>query len=167
MKEELLQIVDSNGEPVGTAKRCECHRNPSLIHPVVHIHIFDNKGRLFLQQRAKTKDLFPEYWDTSVGGHISAGETVIHAMIREGEEELGIDTGRAVFRFNYLWKNENETEYVHSFSLRYDGKMKLNYKEINKGQFFKIKEIKKMFKTESITPNFKYEFYLLKKKCII
>jgi isopentenyldiphosphate isomerase len=88
---ELLEIVDENGAVIGTAKRSDLHGNPSLIHRVIHILVFDKKGRLLLQKRSLQKDIAPGKWDTSVGGHVNPGEDILSAANREMEEELGVE----------------------------------------------------------------------------
>ena len=78
MSEELLQIVDRQGNPVGTAPRSECHGNPELIQAVVHLHIFDAKGRLVdVLIDGVVKDLGVQYvsWDgrRADGSRVSSG----------------------------------------------------------------------------------------------
>ncbi|MBN2441546.1 MAG: NUDIX domain-containing protein [Spirochaetales bacterium] len=162
--EEILPIVDTSGNPIGSATRKKCHSDPSLLHPVVHLHVFDPEGRLYMQQRSMTKDLYPGFWDTAVGGHISMGESITEALVREAEEELGIKVKEPRFLFNYIWKNENETEYVHTFLMQYAGIITVNPEEIMAGNFFTSSEIGKMVSNSITTPNFTYEFNLLKKK---
>ena len=77
---ELFPIVDEKGNVIGSASRKECHSGTKKLHPVVHLHVFDSEGRLFLQKRAENKDIQPGKWDTSVGGHIDYGETVGEAL---------------------------------------------------------------------------------------
>ena len=162
--EEILPVVNKMGEQIGKASRKECHADPKLLHPVVHLHLFHPDGRLYLQQRAMTKEIFPGYWDTAVGGHISDGESVSLALCREAEEELGIKVVDARFLFNYIWNNRNETEYVHAFSLLYPGVVRYNTEEVMDGKFFTLTEIEQMIDDNITTPNFTYEFHLLKKK---
>ena len=81
---EIFPLVNEAGEVVGKATRQECHSGSMLLHPVVHLHIFDNQGRLYLQKRSMDKDIQPGKWDTAVGGHVDFGETVEQAAAVHG-----------------------------------------------------------------------------------
>ena len=82
-KTELLEIVDSEGKVIGIAPRFQIHGNPSLMHRVIHILLFNKKGELLLQKRSMDKDVAPGKWDTSVGGHVDPGEELPAAAARE------------------------------------------------------------------------------------
>ena len=56
---EIFPIVDADGAVIGSATRGECHNGSKLLHPVVHLHLFDEQGRLYLQQRPLWKDIQP------------------------------------------------------------------------------------------------------------
>lgn len=43
-KEEMFPIVDEQGNITGAATRGECHNGSKLLHPVVHLHVFNSKG---------------------------------------------------------------------------------------------------------------------------
>ncbi len=60
------------------------------LHPVVHLHVFNSRGDLYLQHRPAWKDIQPDKWDTACGGHVDLGESVSQALHREVREELGI-----------------------------------------------------------------------------
>ncbi|MGM9754817.1 MAG: NTP pyrophosphohydrolase, partial [Parabacteroides sp.] len=49
---EVFPLVNEAGEVIGKATRQECHSGSKLLHPVVHLHIFNQKGDLFLQKRS-------------------------------------------------------------------------------------------------------------------
>ncbi|MFH1146869.1 MAG: hypothetical protein V1736_04095 [Pseudomonadota bacterium] len=55
--DELLEIVDRNGNVNGTAPRSLVHDNPALVHKVVHVLVFHEDGRLLLQKRSRNKDV--------------------------------------------------------------------------------------------------------------
>jgi isopentenyldiphosphate isomerase len=161
--EEWFDIVTSKGEIVGKAPRSAVHGNPELIHSVVHVHILNSKGDLYLQKRAPTKKLYPGRWDTAVGGHVSSGETVEHALVRESEEELGLSMVEFTPLFRYVYRNEYESELVHGFWIRDEGPFFINRQEISEGKFWTISEIRNNLGKQIYTPNFEEEFELLNK----
>ncbi|WP_458626818.1 NUDIX hydrolase [Winogradskyella sp. PC D3.3] len=88
--DEILDIVDKNGNPTGTtALKSEAHAK-GLYHNTIHLWLFTNKGEILLQQRSHKKVIYPLLWDVSVAGHINAGETFIEAALRETKEEIGL-----------------------------------------------------------------------------
>jgi len=162
MKEELLQLVDRRGNPIGTAPRNECHGNPELIQAVVHLHLFDKTGRMYLQKRAASKDRFPGRWDTSVGGHVAPGETPEEAIRREAREELGIDLdgsggiGGPERLETYIYCDETETEFVTPFRIMFSESPRPNGEEVEEGAFFELEEIRRRLseRPEEFTPHF-------------
>jgi isopentenyldiphosphate isomerase len=161
---EIFQLVDERGRPAGSAAREVCHGNPKLIHLTVHLHVLDGAGRLFLQKRAMTKDTHPGEWDSSVGGHVRAGESAEYALLRETREELGIEAAGARPLYEFLYRSGDfETEYVRAFSLTCSGGFVLDKEEIDDGRFFGLEEIEGLVGTGVLTPMFEYEFPLLRK----
>ena len=130
---ELFPVVDETGRVVGCATRGECHDGRRLLHPVVHLHLFNSRGELYLQKRPLWKDIQPGRWDTAVGGHVDYGETPDEALRREVREELGVN--RTV----------------------YDGPVTPS-DETDGGRFWTIGEILRTLGTGLFTPNFESEF---------
>lgn len=58
--QEMFPIVDEQGNITGAATRGECHSGSKLLHPVIHLHVFNSKGDLYLQKRPEWKDIQPE-----------------------------------------------------------------------------------------------------------
>lgn len=57
---------------------------------VVHVCIFDGRGRMLIQRRKEDKASWPGYWDFSAGGSAIVGENSCEAAERETREELGL-----------------------------------------------------------------------------
>lgn len=57
---------------------------------IIHVLIFDKKGRLLIQKRSSEKTSWPNLWDLTVSGAVSSGETSQTSSSRELFEELGI-----------------------------------------------------------------------------
>jgi isopentenyl-diphosphate delta-isomerase len=88
MSDELFDVVDASDRVIGQAPRREVHAR-GLHHRATHILVHDVEGRVFLQRRSFTKDMFPGCWDSSCSGHVDAGEDYEIAARRELGEELG------------------------------------------------------------------------------
>lgn len=56
----------------------------------VHACIFNDEGKMLIQQRQSTKRSWANMWDISAGGSVIAGETSQMGIVREVFEELGI-----------------------------------------------------------------------------
>ena len=89
--DELIDIVDENGNYTGkTCLKSEAHKY-GYFHPTIHVWLYTKDQQILLQKRALTKKVFPGLWDISVAGHISAGEEIKIAALREIKEEIGFD----------------------------------------------------------------------------
>lgn len=157
-KTEYFPIVDDDGVTIGKASRSECHSGTFILHPVVHLHIFNSKGELYLQKRSLHKDIQPGKWDTSVGGHVDYGEEIPDALKREAYEELNIDTFIPEFITRYKFKSTQEYELVHVFTTVFNGKITPDPIEISEGRFWSISEIEESLNKNIFTPNFEQEY---------
>lgn len=161
-EEEWLPVVDEEGRVIGKAPRSICHNGENILHPVVHLHVLNPKGYFYLQKRPMTKIVQPGKWDTSVGGHISFGENLETALHREAFEEIGLKDFTAKFVGKYRWDSAIESELVYYF-ISYDyQKIKLHSEEVKEGKFWSPAQIEKQIGVGIFTPNFEYEYKLLK-----
>jgi isopentenyldiphosphate isomerase len=159
--EEIFPLVDEAGNVIGTATRKECHSGTFWLHPVVHLHVFNSKGELYLQKRAMTKDVQPGKWDTAVGGHVDAGESILEALSREVREELGIVGAEMKPLFVYPYRSKTEYELVNAYYTIYDGPITPDPTEVDEGKFWTLDEIKAAAGKEVLTPNFEMEFEMV------
>lgn len=160
---DWVPLVDEKGMIIGKATRNEVHHGPGKLHPVIHLHIINSKGEIYLQKRSMLKDTQPGKWDTSVGGHVDLGETIEQALLRETAEELNITGIRPIPLVQYKWETEIESELVFSFRALYNAIPVFNKQEIDEGRFWTISEIRKNLGTGIFTPNFENEVPVLLK----
>jgi len=156
--EERFPLVDEEGQVIGSASRGECHSGSRLLHPVVHLHVFNSRGELYLQKRPEWKDIQPGKWDTAVGGHVDYGETPEEALAREAREELGITAFTPVNMGHYVFDSRRERELVYVNRTTYDGVISPSNEELAGGRFWTLDEIRAAFGQGVLTPNFESEF---------
>ena len=158
-QEEIFPIVDEEGRVIGSATRGECHSGSHLLHPVVHLHVFNSQGDIYLQRRPEWKDIQPGKWDTAVGGHIDYGETPDDALRREVREELGITEFTPQFICKYVFESKRERELVYVHRTIYDGAIRPSAaEELDGGRFWTMQEIRDAIGKGLLTPNFESEF---------
>jgi isopentenyldiphosphate isomerase len=180
MADELIDICDENNNLLDIQKmKSEAHKK-GLWHRASHIWIYNSKGEILLQLRAKEKSLYPNMWDISAAGHIGAGEDSITSGSREVEEEIGLKLKKEDLDFWMIRKvkaifreiKNNEFYYVYFF--KFDGdinQLKLQKEEVQKIQFLPIDKIEEELKTNpnKYVPHGDYWFEVLdevKKKLV-
>ena len=164
-KTEIFPVVDLKGNVVGKATRAECHSGSMQLHPVVHMHIVDTEGRIFLQKRSPDKDIQPGRWDTAVGGHVQYGENIIDALQREIKEELGIEIENYYHLVTYDFTSSREHELINAYCTVVDSETfapVIQKSEITEARFWTIAEIDEVRGKGVLTPNFESEFDAVK-----
>jgi isopentenyldiphosphate isomerase len=156
--QELFPIVDEQGNVVGSATRGQCHNGSRLLHPVVHLHVFNSQGEVYLQKRPAWKDIQPSKWDTAVGGHMDYGETPEEALQREAREELGINDFIPQRVGQYVYDSNVERELVYVNRTTFDGPVSPSDEELDGGRFWSLDELRQVMGKNILTPNFESEF---------
>ncbi len=155
--EEMFPVVDEDGQILSAATRGECHGGSRLLHPVVHLHVFNSQGALYLQRRPEWKDIQPGKWDTAVGGHVALGENIGSALKREAREELGLTDFTPELLTQYVFESDRERELVFAHRCTYDGPLTPS-RETDGGRFWTPEELSNGMGQGLFTPNFEQEY---------
>ncbi|MEZ7006747.1 isopentenyl-diphosphate Delta-isomerase [Streptomyces sp. AD55] len=86
----LLELVDENGVTIGSAEKLSAHQPPGRLHRAFSVFLFDERGRLLLQQRALGKYHSPGVWSNTCCGHPYPDEGPLAAAARRTHEELRV-----------------------------------------------------------------------------
>ncbi len=140
------------------------HSGSGVLHPVVHLHIIDRLGRIFLQKRGENKLVQPGKWDTAVGGHVAYGESIIEALYRESHEELGLTRFNPVYLDTWLYDSHTERELVFIFAAVGSYELKLNPDELSDGRLWTLEQIRNARGKDILTPEFEMEFERIRQR---
>ena len=110
------------------------------LHRVTYIFVFHTDGRLFVQKRTTTKDLYPGYYDLAAGGVVCVGESYEESAQREAEEELGI-TKPLDAHFKFYFEQDNNRCWGKVFSCVHDGPFVLQAEEVESGEFVALDRV--------------------------
>ena len=153
--DEILDIVDDQNYVIGKAPREKVHRE-GLQHRSAHVFIFNSKGELYLQKRARSKKEHPGYYDSSAAGHVSEGESYLICAIRELKEELGIDETALTPVGTQKVPDGLSVEHARLFLSYSDKNPHPDPKEVDSGGFVTIGEVDEWIgeKEKPFTPAF-------------
>lgn len=131
---ETLILVDENDKSIGTAEKMKVHIE-GLLHRAFSVMIFNSKGQLLVQKRAKSKYHSAKLWANSCCGHPRLDEGNMKAAQRRLQEELGFTCNLIkITELSYSLKLQDglyEREYTHVFAGIYDGSLELNPDEVS------------------------------------
>lgn len=141
-------LVDENDNQIGTGEKLEVHRQGKL-HRAFSVLIFNPKGELLLQKRAKSKYHSGGLWSNTCCSHPTVGERIKDSAERRLFEEMGIKTKlKEIFSFVYKAKFEDLTEYEfdHVFEGRFNGNPNPEPEEAEDWKWMNLAELKKDIK---------------------
>ena len=162
LRGEVVPVVEENGLVIGQTTRQSAHSGTKLMHPVIHLHIINRDGCLYIQKRSMKKDLLPGYWDTAVGGHVDYGESLEEALYREASEELGFRDFNPLFLKSYIWESAREKELVNVFATVGNFSLRPDNDEVTEGRYWNMSDIESDLGKGLFTPNFEQEFKSIK-----
>src|SRR5271157_693608 len=159
---EILEIVDSYDNVIGTGTRGEIHRK-GFFHRAVHLFVFNPAGQVYIQRRSCSKDRHPGKLDSSAAGHVDPGETYAETAIRELREELGIQAEvKEILRVPASIQTDNE--HVVLFQVETESEPVPNPEEIQWGAWLSRERVSKLM--DESPDDFVPAFVLLWKKFI-
>lgn len=134
MVQNEVILVNEQDDPIGVMEKMQVHQL-GLLHRAFSVFIFDERGRMLLQQRAAGKYHGAGLWTNACCSHPFPGEAVEAAAVRRLKEELGFTTPlQKIFTFTYHAQVENgliEHEYDHVFAGTYQGEIVKNPNEVS------------------------------------
>jgi len=130
---------------IGTKGKMEAHQL-GLLHRAFSIFIFNTKGDMLLQQRAKNKYHSGGLWANACCSHPCQGQDTKEAAEKRLMEEMGFTVSiTKVFDFVYKANFDNgltEYEFDHVFVGTYNGEILPAADEVQDFCFMAIEEIK-------------------------
>lgn len=151
MADNLIQIVDENDSPTGTATKNEA-ATQGLWYRAVRVMLIDEAGRILLQKRAGAKKSMPSLWDDSATGHVEGGEDYLAAARRELKEDLGLWAGNikqiGIFRTTaeYGGATVNRFNGVFSLKVRPDATFTVEHKQQAEVRWFSLQDAWQMIR---------------------
>src|SRR5262250_1180907 len=88
MQREEVILVDEADVPVGVMEKMEAHRQ-AVLHRAFSVFIFNSRGEMLLQRRARDKYHSPGLWTNACCSHPRPGEDTDAAARRRLAEEMG------------------------------------------------------------------------------
>jgi isopentenyl-diphosphate Delta-isomerase len=142
---EMVILVDKDDNEIGTMEKMEAHRKGEL-HRAFSVLVFNSKGEMLLQKRAKSKYHSGGLWTNACCSHPLPGEKMEATIKRRVREEIGIDI-TPKFSYKFLYKTpldqnliEHELDYV--FVAEYDDRPKLNAEEAEDWKYVNLKALR-------------------------
>ncbi len=120
--EENVILVDENDSPIGQMEKLRAHKEGAL-HRAFSIFIFNSRGEMLLQKRARSKYHSGGLWTNACCSHPRPGETIAEAAHRKLMQEMGFDCElKEMFSFTYRAELNGlvEHEFDHVLFGRYE-----------------------------------------------
>ena len=161
--EELIDVLDSNGNKTGLVKAKSLIKRDGDFHRAISVCIINSNDEILMQQRSGNKRVFPNLWGMFVKGHVISNETSLLACQREIYEELGILIDISELEYLYTIKehivtNDNYIEniFFDTFLLRKDidiDSIKLQEEEVRDAKFMNYQDVYNLISSNILVPN--------------
>jgi isopentenyl-diphosphate delta-isomerase len=150
--DELVVLVDKNDNQVGVELKSRVHHKQTPLHRGFSVFLFDEKGRVLVQQRAKKKKTWGGVWANSCCGHPGPGESYEQAVRRRVKKELGVEVKdlRKVSDYRYRFEREGvvENEICPIFRGKIGDKIKADKTEVEAVEWLEWEEFLRSVKAK-------------------
>ena len=166
--DEPLILVDELDREIGYKPKNDCHTGEGILHRAFSIFVFNGDNELLLQQRSRTKMLWPSYWSNTCCSHPRRSETMDAAVSRRLVQELGFECPlEYLYKFKYhaqFGVVGAEREYCWVYYGRYDGAVDVNVNEIEAWRWVDVASLERELaaRPDRFTPWFKMEWVHIK-----
>ena len=157
---QQIALVDTEDNIIGYEDKNIVHQK-GLLHRAFSVFIFNRKGEMLIQQRAKTKYHSPLLWTNACCSHLIKGSTMEKSLHKRLQFEMGFDTNvEYKFKFTYKIKFANgltEYETDHVYFGNWDGNIILNPEEATRCKWVNVSDLKNDIKQN----RHKYTYWFL------
>jgi isopentenyl-diphosphate delta-isomerase len=84
-------LLDDDGRAIGTAPKSSVHGTHTALHLAFSCHVLNDDGEVLVTRRALGKTAWPGVWSNSFCGHPRPAESVLAAVHRRADYELGLE----------------------------------------------------------------------------
>ncbi|MFO7258048.1 MAG: isopentenyl-diphosphate Delta-isomerase [Bacteroidota bacterium] len=135
---EHVILVDVHDREIGTMEKMEAHRKGAL-HRAFSIMVFNSRGEVLLQKRAKGKYHSGGLWTNACCSHPRPGDDITDTISQKLMSEMGIALV-PTFTFKFLYRADVgngliEHEYDHVYSGTCDTIPSINHHEVEDWKF--------------------------------
>lgn len=143
---EMIQIVDENDQPIGSAPRAEA-KAQGLRHRSVQIVLRDDEGNFLLQKRSEAKKTNPGKWTNAASGGVDPEEPYDVTAQRELFEEIGVQTPLTQlgsFKIDYIAEDQNIRQFIGVFEgqVPHDVPLTLQPEEVSEAKWMTADDLR-------------------------
>lgn len=146
--DELVDIITTDNQVVKTVDKSLAHQD-GLLHRIVIGELVNSRGEYCFVRQSKGRQDAGQFV-SPIGGHVSSGETLEQALVRECQEEAGLTPdnftliGQTIYNREVIERKENH--YFFIYQINTDQDPILNHESVEL-RWFTVDEIKQALTT--------------------
>lgn len=147
---EYIIVVDQYDNVIGYKPREQI--SSTDIYRISTLWVRNSKDQVLLAQRKFSKRIEPGCWGPAVSGTVEKGETYYSNIMKESQEELGLESIKPIRHKKYKPSELGGNYFVQSYLLDIDleqDEFKTQDSEVEQVRWFNKKDIKNMIKNNT------------------